>query len=70
MAVPDYFEFQDRTKVIFALDAIDEVGKEAAKLGFSSAILPHRSKADAASGVRVRKMPDLAALVGDVFGAG
>lgn len=33
MIIPEYFEFQDRTKIVFALDAIDEVGKEAAKIG-------------------------------------
>ena len=44
--------------------------KEAAKLGFESAILPERSKAGTVAGVRVQQMPDLASLVGDVFGAG
>jgi DNA repair protein RadA/Sms len=44
--------------------------KEAAKLGFEAAILPERSKAGTVAGVRVQQMPDLAALVGDVFGAG
>ena len=43
--------------------------KEAAKLGFEAALLPERSKTGAVS-VKVQKMPDLAALVGDVFGAG
>ncbi len=44
--------------------------KEAAKLGFDAALLPERSKTGAVAGVKVQKMPDLAALVGDVFGAG
>jgi DNA repair protein RadA/Sms len=44
--------------------------KEAQKLGFSSALLPDRSKTGAIKGVRVQKLPDLAALVSDVFGAG
>ena len=44
--------------------------KEAAKLGFEAALLPERSKTGDVAGVKVQKMPDLAALVGDVFGAG
>ncbi|MCV6594502.1 MAG: DNA repair protein RadA [Silicimonas sp.] len=44
--------------------------KEAAKLGFEAAIVPDRSKTGPAAGMKVQKMPDLAALVGDVFGAG
>ncbi len=44
--------------------------KEAAKLGFEAALLPDRSKTGSESGVRVQKMPDLATLVGDIFGAG
>ncbi|MDJ1017166.1 MAG: DNA repair protein RadA [Paracoccaceae bacterium] len=44
--------------------------KEARKLGFEAAILPEGSKASAETGVRAQKMPDLQALVGDVFGAG
>ena len=44
--------------------------KEAQKLGFSRALLPDRSKTGAIAGVTVQQMPDLAALVGDVFGAG
>ena len=44
--------------------------KEAQKLGFEAAILPERSKLGAIAGMRVDKIPDLAALVGDVFGAG
>ena len=44
--------------------------KEAQKLGFSRAILPDRSKAGDVRGISAQKMPDLATLVGDVFGAG
>jgi DNA repair protein RadA/Sms len=44
--------------------------KEAAKLGFEAALVPERSKMGAETGVKVQKLPDLAALVGDVFGAG
>ncbi|MEP0565520.1 MAG: magnesium chelatase domain-containing protein, partial [Paracoccaceae bacterium] len=44
--------------------------KEAAKLGFEAALLPERSKTGDVTGVKVQKLPDLAALVGDVFGAG
>ena len=44
--------------------------KEAAKLGFEAALLPDRSKIGSSVGMRVQKMPDLATLVGDVFGAG
>ena len=32
MPVPEYFEFQDRTKIVFGVDSIDEVGKEVKKL--------------------------------------
>ncbi len=44
--------------------------KEAQKLGFERAILPDRSKAGDVRGISTQKMSDLAALVGDVFGAG
>ncbi|MBT8460509.1 MAG: DNA repair protein RadA [Boseongicola sp.] len=44
--------------------------KEAQKLGFTRALIPDRSKTGAIAGVTAQKMPDLAALVGDVFGAG
>ena len=44
--------------------------KEAQKLGFEAALLPERSKLGASADMRVEKIPDLAALVGDVFGAG
>lgn len=44
--------------------------KEAAKLGFSQATLPARSKSGQAEGMRLREMADLTALVGEMFGAG
>ncbi|ALI56338.1 DNA repair protein RadA [Celeribacter marinus] len=44
--------------------------KEAKKLGFSSAILPARSKAAEKSGMSLRQMTDLVNFVGEVFGAG
>ncbi|TCO73058.1 DNA repair protein RadA [Rhodovulum euryhalinum] len=44
--------------------------KEARKLGFSTAIAPANSKLGAPTGMAVRQMPDLAAFVGDMFGAG
>ena len=44
--------------------------KEAAKLGFSQAIAPSRSKASAVEGMSVREMPDLTAFTGEMFGAG
>ncbi|SIO05873.1 DNA repair protein RadA/Sms [Rhodovulum sp. ES.010] len=44
--------------------------KEAQKLGFSTAIAPARSKLGAPTGLTVRRMPDLTAFVGDMFGAG
>ena len=44
--------------------------KEARKLGFSAAILPERSKTGSDSGITAQEMPDLAALVGGIFGAG
>ena len=44
--------------------------KEAAKLGFSQAILPTRSKSGSAEGMRLREMADLTAFVGEMFGAG
>jgi DNA repair protein RadA/Sms len=44
--------------------------KEAAKLGFSQAIAPSRSKLVAVEGMSVREMPDLTTFVGDMFGAG
>lgn len=44
--------------------------KEAAKLGFTRAIAPSRSKLGEAQGIKVREMPDLTAFVGEIFGAG
>ena len=44
--------------------------KEAQKLGFSGAIAPARSKFGAEDGMTLRPMGDLAAFVGEVFGAG
>lgn len=44
--------------------------KEASKLGFSQAVAPTRSKIGQDEGMRVRQMPDLAAFVGEMFGAG
>ncbi|MGP3696001.1 DNA repair protein RadA [Rhodobacter sp. NSM] len=44
--------------------------KEASKLGFSQAVAPTRSKLGQDEGMRVRQMPDLAAFVGEMFGAG
>ncbi|GGG60658.1 DNA repair protein RadA [Salipiger pallidus] len=43
--------------------------KEAQKLGFSTAILPRGGKAKA-KGMTLTEMPDLATVVGEVFGAG
>ena len=39
-------------------------------MGFETAILPERSKLGRNVGLRVQKIPDLATLVGNVFGAG
>ncbi len=44
--------------------------KEAAKLGFRQALLPAGTKAGTASGIALRAMTDLAAVAGEVFGAG
>ncbi|MEO0918045.1 MAG: DNA repair protein RadA [Pseudomonadota bacterium] len=44
--------------------------KEAEKLGFEAALLPERSKLGQTAGLQVQKIPDLATLVGQVFGAG
>ncbi len=43
--------------------------KEAEKLGFSSAIVPERSKAGG-TGLELKPMGDLAQVVGEIFGAG
>jgi DNA repair protein RadA/Sms len=44
--------------------------KEAAKLGFTKALAPVGSKTGTTSGLQTRQMPDLATVVGDMFGAG
>ena len=44
--------------------------KEASKLGFSRAIAPSRSKTGEHPGITVSEMPDLTAMVGQMFGAG
>jgi DNA repair protein RadA/Sms len=44
--------------------------KEASKLGFSRAIAPSRSKTGEHPGITVTEMPDLTAMVGQMFGAG
>ena len=44
--------------------------KEARKLGFEQVLLPDRSKLGTVAGLKVQKLPDLATLVGDIFGAG
>ena len=44
--------------------------KEAAKLGFSQAVAPARSKSAGNHAMRLREMPDLTAFVGEMFGAG
>jgi DNA repair protein RadA/Sms len=48
--------------------------KEAGKLGFTQAVVPTRSRTDGSAGgsagLSLREMPDLTALVGDMFGAG
>ena len=44
--------------------------KEAQKLGFSQAVVPARSRLGGDTGLRVREMADLTAVVGEMFGAG
>ncbi|WP_424973854.1 DNA repair protein RadA [Dinoroseobacter sp. S124A] len=44
--------------------------KEAAKLGFTKALAPAGSKTGTTAGLSVQQMPDLATVVGDMFGAG
>ncbi len=44
--------------------------KEAAKLGFTSAIAPQKTKAGQTGGMKLDVMTDLAAFVGEIFGAG
>ncbi|MGB8623121.1 MAG: magnesium chelatase domain-containing protein, partial [Paracoccaceae bacterium] len=44
--------------------------KEAQKLGFTHAIAPALGKTAGSAGMTLRRMSDLTAFVGDVFGAG
>ena len=44
--------------------------KEARKLGFTQALLPARSKIGTVAGLKVQEIPDLATMVGEIFGAG
>ncbi|MEM8801747.1 MAG: DNA repair protein RadA [Pseudomonadota bacterium] len=44
--------------------------KEAQKMGFEAALLPEGSKTGERGTIRANEIPDLAALAGDVFGAG
>jgi len=44
--------------------------KEAQKLGFSAAILPHGGKTGPVKGLNLTRPADLTAFVGEVFGAG
>ncbi|PIE08555.1 MAG: DNA repair protein RadA [Rhodobacterales bacterium] len=44
--------------------------KEAAKLGFTSAIVPEKTRPGSNPGLGLDMKPDLAAFVGDIFGAG
>jgi DNA repair protein RadA/Sms len=44
--------------------------KEARKLGFTAVLMPEDKKATPEAGLTVQRIPDLAALVGDIFGAG
>ena len=44
--------------------------KEAQKLGFSQAVVPARSRLGGDTGLAVREMADLTAVVGEMFGAG
>jgi DNA repair protein RadA/Sms len=44
--------------------------KEAAKLGFRQAVMPSGTRHGPAEGVAIRAMPDLAAVAGQMFGAG
>jgi DNA repair protein RadA/Sms len=44
--------------------------KEAAKLGFTQAVVPGRSRVGADTGIAVQEMADLAAFTGTMFGAG
>ncbi len=56
-----------------ALRPVGQTGnrlKEAKKLGFTQALAPDNSKDGGDNGLRVRKMPDLVTVVGEMFGAG
>ncbi|NHX27673.1 DNA repair protein RadA, partial [Escherichia coli] len=44
--------------------------KEARKLGFTNAITPARGKTGDGAGLKLRRMADLTAFVGETFGAG
>ncbi len=44
--------------------------KEAAKLGFSGAIVPAGSKGTSRQGLKIQNITDLTGFVGDIFGAG
>ena len=44
--------------------------KEAGKLGFTTAIVPVRSKTSGGAGLTLKPMGDLAQVVGEIFGAG
>ena len=44
--------------------------KEAGKLGFTTAIVPERSKTGSGSGLAFKSMADLTQVVGEIFGAG
>jgi len=44
--------------------------KEAQKLGFCAALAPCLQKPAAIEGIELKEMPDLAQVVGQVFGAG
>ena len=44
--------------------------KEAAKLGFTQAVVPAGSRLGGDAGLRIREMPDLVTVVGEMFGAG
>ena len=44
--------------------------KEAAKLGFSQAIAPQATRVEGSEAMQLRRMADLAAVAGEIFGAG
>jgi len=39
MPLPEYFEFHDRTKVVYGVDSLNQVGSEAQQLGGTKAVL-------------------------------